>query len=453
MNTSTSAEFKEAQRWLQNNPDTNRVDVVLCDLNSVFRGKSVPVGALEKLYAGKMRMPVSSFYFDVWGNDVTRISYATGDLDGVCTPSNIGMAAKHWSSHSSALLIVTLTNDEGVSTFYDPRNQLIEIVKQYKEYGLNPAVALEMEFYLTDLKKTSPRPPVGMGENGSLQFQNSYSVDELEMFSDFTEEVINSAEKMNIPTDSVLSECGCGQFEINLQHRNDAVRAADDAILLRQIIKGVARKHGYRATFMAKPYLAQGGSSMHMHFSVYDDSGINIFDDGTEKGSIKLHHAVGGLSKLMNEITLFCAPHLNSYRRIKAAESCPKKNTWGYDNRTVALRIPSGDNKNRRIEFRLPGADANPYLVVASALGSALYGIKKKIEPPKPSSGNAYLSNGASIPSDWASAIDAMRKGTRLKEVFDNRLVKVFLTCKEQEFDVFSEKISQFEYSSYLDIP
>ncbi|MDI9347613.1 MAG: glutamine synthetase family protein [Methylacidiphilales bacterium] len=445
-------EYKEAKKWLEDNPTIDRIEVVICDINGIFRGKSIPISKLDSVYQRKMRMPLSTFYFDVWGNDVTRISYASGDLDGICLPSNLGLMPKVWNSIPSSLLMVTLTNEEGVPSFYDPRNALVSVVQKYQELQLTPVVAFEMEFYLTNPNSEFASPPTPEGHSKPLQFTNSYSMDELEIFDTFMDEVIVAAEGMRLPTENILSECGCGQFEINLVHQSDAVRAADDALLLKQIIRGIARKHGYRATFMAKPYLEQSGSGMHMHYSLIDNQGKNIFDDGTDKGTQELLYALGGMCKVMGEYTLFCAPNINSYRRLRHGELCPKNISWGYDNRTVALRIPSGPPVSRRIEFRLPGADANPYLVAATSLGSALYGLTKKIDPPKPITGNAYMANAPEIPQDWATSIETLEKGTRLKDIIDPKLIKIFLDCKNQEYDVFSTKINQFEYSTYLDM-
>ena len=443
--------YEEAKKWLSDNPSIERIDVVICDLNGVLRGKSVPVKKLESLYESKMRMPLSTYYFDIWGNDVTRISYASGDLDGICVPTDIGIMLKPWNANPSALLMVTLANDDGVPSPYDPRNALVSVNNKYKEMGLRPVVAFEMEFYLTNPEKVEAAPPIPAGKKEPLQFTNSYSMDELEVFDAFIDDVIATAEDMNLPTENLLSECGCGQFEVNLIHQSNAVRAADDALLLKQVIRGIARKHGYRATFMAKPYLDQSGSGMHMHYSLIDEAGKNVFDDGTELGSPLLRQAIGGMCKLMPEYTLFCIPNINSFRRLQIGELSPTNVSWGYENRTTSLRIPGGDSTSRRVEFRLPSSDANPYLVAAASLGSAWYGITKKLDPPKPTTGNAYMTNAIELPDNLASAIEVLEKGNRLKDIIDPNMIKVFLNCKNQEYEEFSKQINEFEYRTFLE--
>ncbi|MFG1489662.1 glutamine synthetase, partial [Oceanospirillum sp. HFRX-1_2] len=206
----------------------------------------------------------------------------------------------------------------------------------------------------------------------------------------FFGEVRSACVEQGIPADTIISELGPGQFEINLMHVADPALAGDHATLFKRLVKGVARKHDFGATFMAKPYADKSGNGFHVHFSLIDKDGNNVFDDGTDAGSDLLRHAIAGLMETMADSMLIFAPHLNSYRRFAAGAHAPTFASWGYENRTVALRVPESEPVARRIEHRVSGADANPYLVLASVLAGALYGIENKLQPPSPIEGDAY---------------------------------------------------------------
>ena len=213
------------------------------------------------------------------------------------------------------------------------------------------------------------------------------SIDELDDFGSFFRDVYAACALQGVPANSAIAENGIGQFEINLMHVDDPLRAADDAVLFKRIVKGVARKHGFAASFMAKPYGGRSGSGLHVHFSLLDKNDINVFDNGRDEGSSMLRHAVGGLLEAMAETTILFAPHFNSYRRLRPGAHAPSAAAWGYENRTVAVRIPGGSPKARRIEHHVAGADANPYLVLTGILAGALVGIEREIVPTRPGSG------------------------------------------------------------------
>jgi glutamine synthetase len=254
-----------------------------------------------------------------------------------------------------------------------------------------------------------------------------------------------------VPADSAIAENGPGQFEINLLHSADALQVADDAVLFKEIVRGVARKHGLAATFMAKPYGDRAGSGLHVHFSLVDRDGVNVFDDGSERGSDSLRHAVGGLLAAMPQSTLLFAPHMNSYRRLRPGNHAPSAVAWGYENRTAAIRIPGGNPKARRIEHRVAGADANPYLVLAVILGAALAGIEGKMRPPEPVVGDAYARRLPTIPPDWASAVDAFEQGALIPKMLSPTLQRMLVDCKRQEMEVFAQRVTDFEYHTYLE--
>ena len=449
----TETRITDPARWLEAHPEIESVIVALCDLNGGTRGKRLPVAQAGKAFKGGLRMPLSTMGVDIWGADVlgNSLVFDTGDSDGICEPTERGLLPITWTDRPSAVLPLWMANEDGSPFPGDPRRALAAIAARFADRGLTPVVASELEFYLVDPTDAHPQPPVSPATGRRLNFDNVYSVDELDAFAPFLEDVYTACAAQGVPADAAISENGCGQFEINLLHVADPLRAADDAILFKRIVKGVARKHGFAASFMAKPYGDRSGNGLHVHFSLIDGDGNNVFDDGTEQGSDILRHAVAGLIAAMPETTLLFAPHLNSYRRIRPGTHAPASAAWGYENRTTAIRIPGGAPAARRIEHRVAGADANPYLVIAGILGAALHGIEAGMTPPDPVEGDAYGIKLPPLPYDWASALAAFEQGALVPEFFDPTLRNLLSACKRQEMTAFAERVTDFEYATYLE--
>jgi glutamine synthetase len=449
----TEAQITDPVRWLDAHPEVESVMVAICDLNGGTRGNRLPVSQAGKAFRGGLRMPLSALGVDIWGADVlgNSLVFDTGDSDGILEPTERGLLPVTWGARPSAMLPLWMAAEDGAPFPGDPRRALAAITARFAELGLTPVVASELEFYLVDPSGAHPRPPISPATGQRLSFDNIYSVDELDAFAPFLEDVYAACACQGVPADAAISENGCGQFEINLLHDADPLRAADDAVLFKRIAKGVARKHGFAASFMAKPYGDRSGNGLHIHFSLLDGDGNNVFDDGTEQGSDTLRHAVAGLIAAMPETTLLFAPHLNSYRRIRPGTHAPASAAWGYENRTTAIRIPGGPTVARRIEHRVAGADANPYLVIAGILGAALHGIEAGMTPPDPVIGNAYSAKLPPLPYDWASALAAFEQGALVPMFLDPILSKLLSACKHQEMTAFAERVTDFEYASYLE--
>lgn len=442
------------EAWLVENGPIESIQAVVCDLNGIMRGKRVPVEQAGKVLSGGIRMPLSIVGVDVWGEDIVGSAqvFTIGDTDGICGATGRGALPVKWTSRPSAMVPLWLYTESGKPFLADPRQALAHIVRQYAELGLRPVVATEMEFYLIDPEPDSAMPPISPYTGKRLDSDAILSIDELDDFGEFFSEVYKECARQNVPADAAIAENGIGQFEINLMHSDDPLKAADDALFFKRIVKGVARKHGLAATFMAKPYGLRSGNGMHMHFSLLDEDGNNVFDDGTAEGSQLLRHAVAGLLRGMAETTLLFAPHFNSYRRLRPDTHAPTSISWGYENRTAAIRIPGGNPAARRIEHRVAGADANPYLVMAAILGAALVGIRNKWQPVRPVSGRAYADRLKKIPSDWGSAVDAFEAGKIAAEIFDPVLRGMLVACKRQEIAGFAEQVTDYEFSAYLEI-
>nr|WP_149893653.1 glutamine synthetase family protein [Roseibium aestuarii] len=440
--------------WLQERPEVETVFACVCDLNGTLRGKRLPVEQAAKILGGGLRMPLSILNVDIWGEDVERneLVFETGDADGICEFTGRPIVLISWTNRPSALAMLWMREENGDPFAGDPRRALARVVERYKALGLTPVVATELEFYLYDPSGTQPEPPCSPITQKRLGSDGALSLDELQHFDEFLDDVYDACAEQGIPADAAISENGAGQFEINMMHVDDALKAADDAVLFKRLVRGIARKHGLAATFMAKPYGVRSGSGFHVHFSLVDENGVNLFDNGGDEGTPLMLNAVAGLLATMQENTLTFAPHENSYRRLLPGAHAPTSVAWGYENRTAAIRIPGGSPKARRIEHRVAGADANPYLVLASILGGALIGIERKMEPEAPITGDAYSMKLDHLPLDWATAIEAFRRGKNVKDIYSKRLQTMLVESKIQELQRFARHVTDFEYDTYLEV-
>lgn len=443
--------LERAEAVFHSHPDINGITVFFSDLNGVSRGKRLPRESLAKAFGGGVRMPISSLCLDIWGADIPSMGIETGDADGICLPTELGLLPAPWMNPPAAYLPMSMYYDDGTACPGDPRHALSRILERYGTLKLTPVVAVELEFYLFTVRDGRPGPPISPVTRQSLEFDGLHSVDELEHFSAFVDDVYTACQAQGVSADTALSEFGVGQFEINLKHGSDALRAADEAVLLKRIVRGVARKHGFVASFMAKPYADMSGNGCHVHFSLLDDAGKNVFDDGGERGTDELRHAVAGLIDAMPDTMTLFAPHMNSYRRMRAESYAPTVPVWGYENRTTALRIPAGAPEAKRIEHRVAGADANPYLVVAAVLGTALRGLQGRSAAPEPITGNAYASSTPSIECGWQESLAVFEQSPIIHDLFDPLLIKMMTALKKQEIQRFSNQITEFELNSYLE--
>ncbi len=422
-------------------PDSTAIQIALCDLNGVSRGKRIPVSQLEKALDGSIRLPLSAPTLDIWGRDIenSNMVFASGDGDGICQPILDKLLSAPWLGPNVGMLPVWMFDETGKPNEVDPRQVLARITQRYTQKQWTPVVATELEFYLT---------PLGNAQTG-FTTEGILSLQQLDTVAPLLDAIYATCAEQGIPADTAISECGPGQFEINLLHHDNALLAADDAVFFKRIVKGFARNHGFTANFMAKPDGISAGSGMHLHFSLLDSEGRNLFDNGDEDGSDMLRSAVAGLLAAMEESTLIFAPHFNSYRRLRHNSHAPTSLCWGYENRTAAVRIPGGARSARRIEHRVAGADANPYLVMAAVLGAALKGIEESMVPGAPVDGNCYEAELPQLPDQWATAIASFESGSMMADIFTQQLRELFVQLKRQELSRFIDEVSPFELSSY----
>lgn len=433
-------------------PEIEVAEVFVTDLNGLPRGKLVPADTLDKLATGGMKMPVSTVGLDVFGVDVPEsgIAIEIGDPDGVLVPVAETLAPMHWADRPAAQLQCTMTAPDGETPCpFDPRNVLAGVVDRATEAGLTPVVALELEFYLVD--QNEARPPLNPAAGGRLNRAQIYDMGVMRAFEPLVADITEAARALGAPAETAICEFGAGQFEMNLGHVADALAAADHMVALKRAIRGVARAHGMDASFMPKPYGGMSGSGQHIHVSLLDGAGHNIFDAGAAGGPNEaLRHAVAGLLATMADAMLIFAPHQNSYRRLMPGSYAPVVAAWGLDNRGTAIRLPERSGKGARLEHRVAGADANPYLLTAAVLAGALKGLEEKQAPPAPVAVEALAEDGAELPLSWAMAEQVFSRSDFVAGWLGAEFRHVFSCIKRQERATMLARVSDVEYDAYL---
>jgi glutamine synthetase len=448
----TRANETEAADYLAAHPETVQIQAFLTDPSGVARGKVLRPEELATAYRDGRPLPCSILSLDMLGVDVleTGLVWEEGDSDRPCFPVAGTITAAPWHEVPTAQLLLTSYERDGSPSPADPRHMLARSVAALEKMGLKPVVAIELEFYLVDRKAAADgqiKPPAAPNGYAPAHHQ-AYLMQDLEDFSGFLNDVFDGAKKMGLPARTLISEYSPGQFEIVLEHRKDAMRAADDAILYKRLVKGVADRHGFTATFMAKPYAELSGSGMHVHVSLADDTSSNLF---AGEGDLTPHlaHAIGGLEKTMAESMAFFAPNANSFRRFRPNSYAPLAPAWAVDNRSVPLRVTAGRAETRHLEHRVCGADANPYVALAVVLAGIAEGIEKQIAPSTPVTGDSYSQQEATLPINWWKALEVARRSSFIDERL-GEFAKLFLTIKEAECDRFFAEISNVDIAWYL---
>ncbi len=453
--------MSEADAFLAANPGVRAVELLMPDMCGILRGKRLTLNSFRKLYSGTVRAPGSLYILDVTGQNVPTMRYgiADGDPDKFCLPAPGTLTLVPWAAQPLGQVLVSMTEEDGTPLYSDPRAILAATVDRLGALGLKPNIAIELEFYLLDRRRKpggAPQPAFSR-ESGYRQSTTQVAgMEELYDFSAFLAEVANCCEIQGIPAEAASKEYAPGQYEINLHYDADALTACDHAVMLKRVVKAVARRNGLVASFMAKPFEERAGSGTHVHVSLYDRNGHNAFATG-ERQEINgmavgepLRHAVGGLVACMPESMAIFAPNANSYRRFRPGLFVPVSPSWGVNNRAAGIRIPPSDDQAMRIEHRNAGADANPYLVTAAILAGIHHGMTEKITPPPASDGDQDPEGLPELPLNWFTALDRFRDGTILRGYLGEKYHTVYETCRRYECEAFKARIQPLDYEWYL---
>lgn len=448
---------EEAKTFLKAHPDLVKVEMLLPRFCGSLMGKWLPANMLEKLADGAVRLPRSTAALDIWGDDVPAVGIALekGDPDGVCMPVPGTLCMVPWASEPTAQVLVTMKDlVTGEDCGYDTRGTLARMQQRFAEKGLTPVVATELEFYLIDGKTAAsghPQGPMVPGLGERLTGSQVYNMDIIAAFEPVLAEIYQACQIQNIPAETTISEFGPGQFEMNLLHVPSALQAADHCMLFKRVVRNVARKHGLDATFMAKPYAHSAGNGFHIHMSVQDEEGANIFAGESEiEANMPLRHAIGGLLLHMRECQILYAPHANSYRRFQPESYAPTTPCWGYDHRAVAIRVPTAKGAAARLEHRVAGADANPYLVIASLLAGTLTGIEGAIDPREPVETLEDVAAKKPLTPIWQEAIASFGTSSWAEALFGKDFHVCYTRSRQAEERIISAAITDVECRSYL---
>lgn len=452
------AEAEEARRFLDAHPEVQFFEILFTALSGVPRGKRLRRHELMAIYEYGRFLPGSVLVCDITGRDCeeTGLVWEDGDADRLAKPAPGTLVKAPWLGDDIAQVVTSMYELDGTPNDLDPRHVLRRVLERFAADGLTPVVACELEYYLVDPKRTAEggvqlAGAQTTGERPTLH--GVYGLRELEDFSDFLRDLWATADVQGVPLEGAIAEYAAGQLELTLRHGPDAVRAADEAVMYKRIAKGVAVRHGAEATFMAKPFSERAGSGLHLHVSVNDASGDNIFASEDPAGTPALRHAVGGMKATLADGMAIFAPNANSYRRFRANSYAPVAPTWGVNNRTVSLRVPAGPARGRHIEHRVAGADANPYLALATLLAGVHHGLSKGIDPGPPVVGDGYAAAAASdlrLPTTWFAAVDHFERSAVMRDYLGDRFVTMFGKVKRTEQDRFFEVVSTLDYDWYL---
>lgn len=439
--------WKQAGEWLKWR-GIEDIECITPDLAGVPRGKMMPTSKFTSntslsLPSALYRQTISGEYPAETGN--FRYDPQDGDLKLV--PDLSTLAAVPWESDPTAQVICDIVGPEGKGVDYAPRNVLKRVLSLYEEKGWRPAVAPEIEFYLVALNDDPDyplQPPVGRSGRTIARGQ-SYTIAGVNEFDELIDDIYHFSEAQGLEIDTLIHEEGPAQLEINLRH-GDPLLLADQVFMFKRTIREAALKHGIYATFMAKPMQSQAGSAMHIHQSVMDaKTGRNVFCNRDGSPSANFFSFIGGMQHFVPKALVMMAPYVNSYRRLTPQMACPVNNAWGYDNRTVAFRVPHSDPAARRVENRLPSSDANPYLAMAASLACGWLGMVLEVVPDSPTETTANEGTAVDLPRGLLDALSLLEDEPSFAEVFGGDFIDIYAGVKRGEFETFMEVISPWE--------
>ncbi|VVO44517.1 glutamine synthetase family protein [Pseudomonas fluorescens] len=438
----------EVRTFRQRYPDVRYVDLISLDIPGHFYGKRYPIEMLEKVAAGSaLKLPQNCVLLGTQGGlfKIGDYCFNDGDPDAPrrLVPGTLKLVG--WEQQPLGQMLITSSGTQKPIVF-EPREVLAQVLERLGRKGIFPVVAFELEFYLFDRQLQGglpqfPRDPL----SGDADDQPNMHIERLSRFSAVLDDMVETAQAQGIDATVITAELGPGQFEINFGHLNDGLRAADWAALFCRSTRGVALKHDYRASFMAKPYLHHPGNGMHVHVSLYDEAENNLL---AADGQQALRHAVAGCLEVLPHCMPIFAPNHNAMRRLSGTVNVATRASWGFEDRDACLRVPESDDRNLRIEHRLAGADANPYLVLAAILVGLEQGLEAGREPI--ASLNEDRGSGIDFPLEMLAAVQSMQSHAPLREGLGAEFVDVYCENKRQDHLAFMQEINAREYRWFL---
>ena len=444
--SNTRLTIDEAKVFLDANPAVQWIDAFLFDMNGIPRGKRIRRSDLLDVVEGGLMMPTSIFVMDPLGNCIEETGrlWETGDPDHQCHLLGGTLVAIPVGDGGHAQVVMTVDGKDEL----DPRTVLLDQVERFTSAGQTPVAAVELEFYVTRKSTNGAfvlQTPDGLSDDPSRPL--TFGFEEMDALSPFIDDIYRICEVQNLPVDAVMQESGPGQFEINLKESADAVGAALNGLLLKRAVKAAARAHGLEATFMAKPHHDWAGSGMHIHLSLVDRSGQNLF--AGDPISPLFRHALGGMRDTMADFMAVWAQSANAYRRYVPKSYVSMAAHWGFNNRTVALRIPRANGAGTRIEHRVAGADANPYLVIASILAGMRHGMTNTIDPGPAVEGDSEGIEAPLLPTAWVNSLALFQRSGVVREAFGAPFQDVFSRLKNAERSNFERIVTPLDYLWY----
>ncbi len=432
----------DLKQWLDSHQITE-IECMIPDMTGLARGKIVPRRKYDPVEG--LRLPEAVLTQTVTGDFPEEDLTSEADPDLRILPDAGSVRVVPWAKEPTAQIIHDCVGFDGQQAELAPRNVLKRITARYAEHGWQAVVAPEMEFYFVQPNPDEDfplAPPVGRSGRTEAGRQG-YSIDAVGEYGDIFDVIYDWCEKQDLAIDTLIHEAGTAQMEINFDH-GDPLSLADQVFLFKRTVREAAIRHNMYATFMAKPMQGQPGSAMHLHQSVVDTDGRNVFSLPDGSPSPTFFHFIGGMQTYLPAAMSFFAPFVNSYRRLSRYSAAPINLAWGYDNRTCGLRVPQSGPQARRVENRLPGVDVNPYLAIAASLACGYLGIEEKIEPAAPFEGSAYSLPHA-LPRHLDDALESLLGCEPLKRVFGERFVSTWCAIKEAEYQEFFDVISPWE--------
>ena len=433
------------QAWLQERKIED-VEAFVPDMAGSARGKIIPP---EKFGSGEMKMPESVFAQTISG-DYIQDDNNLEDRDMLIIPDPSTLRPVPWINDPAASVFFDCYRRDGAPVAKSPRTVLRNVLAKFEARGWVPVVAPEVEFYLLSPHSGSaedPKPPEGrLGRTESVR--QPFSIDTMNDFDPFIVDVYQYCEDQGIQVDALSQEMGPAQLEINFKHGH-ALDLADQVFLFKRTLREVAIMHGMHVTFLAKPYAEEAGSSLHIHQSILDKAGNNIFSKDDGSATDLFYGYIAGLQRYMPEAMLVFAPYVNSYRRFASPLSSPVNLAWATDNRTVGLRVPDSQPAARRVENRLAGSDVNPYLVIAASLACGYLGMVEGLKPTAEAEGSAYSGN-FDLHRHIFAAIDAMQKSNAMQSMLGDEFVSLYTALKDAEYSEFQEIITPYERETLM---